>query len=168
MGETHNAAEATPETSPRSTPGATSTKNRRNSGLGRIIIAVYGIFALAATARAGFQLLTDFSTAPEPYLLSAFAAVVYIVATIALAIPGARAWWTALVAVLIELVGVIAIGAYSFAAPEHFPEATVWSHFGEGYGYVPVVLPVIGLIWLLTHRPGAEAVDDATAASART
>ncbi|MGO1182664.1 MAG: hypothetical protein ACTHZ5_03650 [Micrococcaceae bacterium] len=146
---------------------STTSKSRRNSGLGRIIIAVYGIFALAATARAGFQLLTDFSAAPEPYLLSAFAAVVYIVATIALAIPGARAWWTALVAVLIELVGVIAIGAYSFVAPEHFPEATVWSHFGEGYGYVPVVLPVIGLIWLLTHRPGADLVDDASAAGTR-
>lgn len=145
----------------------TAPRGRRNAGLGRIIIAVYGIFALAATARAGFQLITDFSTAPEPYLLSAFAAVVYIVATIALAVPGARAWWTALVAVVIELVGVIAIGAYSFAAPEHFPEATVWSHFGEGYGYVPLILPIIGLIWLLTHRPSTERIHHDTTVAAR-
>lgn len=123
-----------------------------------MIIAVYGIFALSASVRAGYQLVSDFAAAPEPYLLSAFAAVVYIVATIALAIPGARAWWTAFVAVLIELVGVIAIGAYSFAAPEHFQESTVWSHFGEGYGYVPLALPLVGLVWLLTHRPRTEPV----------
>lgn len=128
------------------------TGNRRNSGLGRIVVAVYGIFALAATARAGFQLLTDFSAAPEPYLLSATAAVVYIIATIALATPGTKAWWTALAAVGIELIGVIGVGIYSLIAPEHFPEATVWSHFGAGYGYIPAVLPVIGIIWLLTHR----------------
>lgn len=154
--------DATAETNPVAPP-----KGRRNSGLGRVIIAVYGIFALSASVRAGYQLASDFSAAPEPYLLSAFAAVVYIVATVALAVPGVRAWWTALVAVLIELVGVIAIGAYSFVAPEHFPESTVWSHFGEGYGYVPMVLPIIGLIWLLTHRPGAETGAHDTAVTGR-
>lgn len=128
---------------------------KRNQGLGRIIVAVYAIFALSATARAGWQLISDFEKAPEAYLLSAFAAVVYIVATISLARTGIKAWWTAFAAVLVELVGVVGIGIYSLAAPEHFPESTVWSEFGSGYGYIPLLLPVIGLIWLLTHRePG--------------
>lgn len=144
MAETINSA---PEQDP------TNPDAQRNKGLGRIIIAVYGIFALAAFARALFQILTKFDVAPVPFLLSGFAAVVYIIATVSLAKPGATAWKIAFVSVLVELVGVVGIGIWSFISPEQFPEPTVWSHFGEGYGYVPLVLPIIGLIWLLTHKP---------------
>ena len=34
-----------------------------------------------------------------------------------------------------------------------FPEATVWSGFGQGYGYIPLLLPIVGLIWLRRTRP---------------
>jgi len=44
------------------------------------------------------------------------------------------------------------LGAFSYAAPDDFPDATVWSHFGQGYGFVPVVLPVLGLLWLRRTR----------------
>ncbi|HET6299073.1 MAG TPA: hypothetical protein VFG33_37235 [Kribbella sp.] len=117
-------------------------------GPGRILILVYGIFALSATARAGVQIATQFSEAPIAYLLSALAAVIYCAATFALA----RATWfsrrVATVAILIELVGVVGIGAFSYAVPDDFPQATVWSHFGQGYGFVPLVLPILGLLWL--------------------
>ena len=109
---------------------------------------MYGIFALSATARAGVQIATQFSEAPIAYLLSALAAVIYCAATFALA----RATWVsrrvATVAILIELVGVVGIGAFSYAVPDDFPDATVWSHFGQGYGFVPLVLPILGLLWL--------------------
>ena len=67
---------------------APATTNTRNTGPGRLLIAVYAIFAISATARAGYQILTKFSEAPLAYLLSAFAAVVYVVATVSLAKPG--------------------------------------------------------------------------------
>ena len=57
----------------------------------------------------------------------------------------------------VELAGVVGVGALSFVRPELFPEATVWSHLGEGYGYVPLVLPLLGLWWLARTRPGAGA-----------
>src|SRR6478736_321504 len=69
-----------------------TAKDTRNTGPGRLLIAVYAIFALSATARAGYQILTKFSEAPLAYLLSAFAAVGYIVATISLAKPGRTAF----------------------------------------------------------------------------
>src|SRR4029453_3048019 len=59
-----------------------STVPKTNSGAGRVLVAVYGIFALAATARASVQLLTKFEQAPLAYLLSALAGLIYIVATI--------------------------------------------------------------------------------------
>ncbi|MFC9354937.1 hypothetical protein [Arthrobacter sp. NPDC057013] len=130
----------------------------RNTGPGRLLIAVYAIFAISATARAGYQILTKFSDAPLAYLLSAFAAVVYVVATVSLAKAG-RTWFkVSLVAVLVELVGVIIVGALSLFDSVQFPHETVWSAFGRGYAFVPLILPILGLIWLYRRRPSARAV----------
>lgn len=110
-----------------------------------MLITVYGIFALAATSRSAVQLVTRFDQAPVAYLLSAFAAVVYVLATITLALNSRR---VALVACAVELVGVVTVGSVSLFVPQAFPDATVWSTFGIGYGFIPLVLPVLGLLWL--------------------
>lgn len=122
-------------------------------GFGRVLVLVYAVFAVAATARASVQLVRDWHEAPLAYGLSAVAALVYIVATVALARRGRRARRVAWVAVTVELVGVLVVGAFSFLRPELFPDATVWSHLGQGYGYVPLVLPFVGLWWLRQTRP---------------
>lgn len=125
------------------------------TGLGRILVAVYGIFALAATARAGVQIATRFDEAPLAYLLSAFAAVVYVVATVALA-RTERLWWRiALLACGTELLGVVTVGTLSLADAAAFPDETVWSSYGRGYGFVPLVLPILGLLWLRRTRRSA-------------
>jgi len=113
-----------------------------------VLIAVYGIFALSASARAAVQIATKFSEAPLAYLLSAFAAVVYIVATVALARGGTTSRRVALVSCSIELAGVVAVGLLTVFDTAAFPDDTVWTDFGRGYGYVPLVLPVVGLLWL--------------------
>jgi hypothetical protein len=33
-------------------------------------------------------------------------------------------------------------------APSAFPDATVWSVYGNGYFFIPVVLPILGLLWI--------------------
>lgn len=125
----------------------------KSSGPGKIILAVYVIFCLSCGARALFQLFFKFDEAPVSFALSGLSAVIYIAATVALFRRGLRAYWAAVVAISIELVGVLAVGFFSVHNPELFPKASVWSHFGAGYGYVPLVLPVIGLVWLWTRRP---------------
>jgi hypothetical protein len=128
--------------------GARPDERSTATGPGRVLVAVYGVFALAATSRAGVQLATDFGEAPLAYLLSAFSAVVYVVATVALA---TRRRWSrplALAACTVELVGVLLIGTVSLLVPEDFPRATVWSGYGSGYLFVPLVLPLLGLWWL--------------------
>ncbi|NOJ61228.1 hypothetical protein [Arthrobacter sp. 260] len=133
----------------------------RNSGPGRLLIAVYGVFALAATARAVFQISTKFAEAPLAYLLTALAAGVYVLATVSLAMPGQRWYWISVGAVGLELVGVLTVGLFSLLDPEAFPNDTVWSLFGRGYGFVPLLLPVLGLWWLYLNRRG-RAVEPAT------
>jgi hypothetical protein len=127
---------------------------KKSMGVGRVLVAVYGVFALSASARAGYQLIREFDQAPVAYLLSAVAAVVYIVATFSLAQP-AKYRALALLAVRFELAGVIIVGLLSILMPELFGHPSVWSGFGVGYGFIPLVLPVLGLIWL--RRQNAEA-----------
>jgi hypothetical protein len=113
-----------------------------------VLVFIYGVFAVSASARAGYQIATEFDQAPVPYSLSALAAAIYIVATVALARDGRRSWRVAVVACAIELAGVVTVGAITVIDPGDFPADTVWSYFGRGYGFVPLVLPVLGLLWL--------------------
>ena len=128
----------------------------KSRGLGRVIIVVYGIFSLSAGVRALYQVLTQFDVAPLAYVLSLFSAAVYVLAAIALARTGPGWHRIATGAVLVELIGVLGIGAWTLAAPQLFADETVWSHFGQGYGYIPLLLPIVGLIWLRRTRPRAD------------
>ncbi len=123
------------------------------SGPGRVLVAVYAIFALAATSRAAVQISTKFHEAPLAYVLSALAAIVYVLATVALARRGAGWWRIALAACGIELVGVLTIGTFSLFDSEAFPHATVWSLYGQGYLFIPLILPMVGLYWLRRTKP---------------
>src|ERR1044072_3537178 len=104
------------------------TATRTRSGPGRILIAVYAIFALAA--------------------------VVYIVATVCLARGNRASRRVATVSIVVELVGVLTIGTLSLVDSKAFPDATVWSGYGQGCGDVPLVLPVVGLLWLRKTQAG--------------
>jgi hypothetical protein len=126
---------------------------KTNAGPGRILVAVYGLFALAAGARAGVQIATDFSAAPVAYLLSALAAVVYLVATVGLARSTGTSRLVARASCTFELAGVLIVGTLSLLDKHAFPDQTVWSAYGIGYGFVPLVLPVLGLLWLRRTRP---------------
>jgi hypothetical protein len=141
----------------------------RMTGIGRVLVIVYAIMALAATGRSFVQIAERFDEAPLAYTLSAVAAVVYILATLALIFSGSRAWYrVAWITISFELLGVLVIGTLSFAMPELFAHPTVWSWFGLGYVFVPLVLPFFGLWYLMTHRPAdpSRATDAASAAVA--
>src|SRR5450755_245855 len=127
---------------------ATSRPDSTRTGPGRLLVAIYGLFALSASARAGVQIATKFSHAPVAYLLSAFAAVVYILATVTLSVGSPTARRIAVLSCSVELAGVLAVGTWSLADPATFPDATVWSGYGSGCGFVPLVLPSFALRWL--------------------
>lgn len=126
----------------------------RMTGIGRVLVVVYAIMALAATGRSFVQVVEKFDQAPLAYSLSVVSALVYILATLALVFAGSRRWYiVAWVAIVFELVGVIVVGTLSLVAPDLFAHPSVWSWFGMGYLFIPLVLPFFGLWWLITHRP---------------
>ena len=116
------------------------------------MIAIYAIFAISATARASYQLIREFDQAPLAYSLSAISALVYLVATYSLSKQEEKWQRIASGTVWFELVGVVAVGALSLALPEFFAHPSVWSNFGAGYAFIPLILPILGLIWLRKHN----------------
>ena len=140
-----------PATTDPSTPAPAS--GTRISGIGRLLVVVYGILALAATGRSFVQIVGRFEEAPVAYALSALAAVVYAVATVALVRSGSGWYRVAWITIGFEMVGVLVVGLLSILDPELFPHDTVWSYFGRGYLFIPLVLPILGLWWLARHRP---------------
>lgn len=145
---------------------STTVPSSRMTGIGRVLVVVYAVMALAATGRSFVQILRRFDEAPLAYSLSALAAVVYILATLALVLARRRGWYTvAWIAIVFELTGVLVIGALSLLLPDLFSHDTVWSVFGRGYLFIPLVLPVFGIWWLRTHRPVPAAAAPAEAAA---
>lgn len=135
------------------TRGQREPKPPHRRALGQVLAAAYAVFAVSAGARAGAQMVTRFDEAPVAYLLSAVAAAVYLVATLAFRRPGRTAFRVALAACLFEMAGVLGVGAWTLLDPDLFADATVWSQFGRGYGFVPLVLPFLGLAWVRHVEP---------------
>ena len=126
-------------------PAGSARPATLTSGPGRLLTFFYGLLGLAATGRSAYQIATVFHRAPTAYVLSAVAAVIYLGALAAILAQARR---LAVVACTIELVGVVAVGTWSYLAPHDFPDQTVWSGYGSGYGYLPAVLPILALLWL--------------------
>jgi hypothetical protein len=142
-----------------SRPEVRVKRPRRIHGIGAVLVTVYAILAIGATSRAIYQIATVYSSATVPITLSAISGVIYVVATVALILP-APAWYrVAWVTISFELLGVLVIGTLSLIDPAIFAgsaaisDGTVWSYYGRGYLFIPVVLPVLGMLWLRAHRP---------------
>ncbi|MFP3990135.1 hypothetical protein U9R90_22235 [Streptomyces sp. E11-3] len=149
-GQRTEGAPKTPET-----PGKQRT--RLIGGPGLVLVWLYGVMVVGAVSRSAYQISTEFDRAPLAYALSAVAALVYAFITYTLVRGGETARRAALVCCAAELVGVLVVGAWTVAAPSAFPDATVWSKFGMGYLFIPVLLPVTAVYWLRRPWPGSPA-----------
>ncbi|MEO0024889.1 MAG: hypothetical protein RL196_1330 [Actinomycetota bacterium] len=132
----------------------TNEKTTTNLGAGRLLIAVYGVFALAASGRASFELITKFDLAPFSYSLSAVSALIYVLVAFALASKRPIAAQVAKIALWFELVGVVSVGTLGFFIPELGNFHTVWWFYGAAYACLPLVLPIFGLFYLNRKQKG--------------
>lgn len=121
---------------------------RRGTGALTVIVALYTVLALAAAGRASVQLADDPGHAPFAYGLTAVAAVVYITGAVLIRRSSPRARAAARLVCLSELVGVLIVGTLSLIERDWFPESSVWSVYGAGYGFIPLFLPPAALWWL--------------------
>ncbi|MEV7280122.1 hypothetical protein [Streptomyces sp. NPDC093111] len=122
------------------------------TGPGMLLVWLYGVMSVGAVSRSIYQIATEFDRAPLAYSLSAVAAVVYAFITYTLVRGGETARRAALVCCAAELVGVLTVGTWTLVEPSAFPDATVWSDYGYGYIFIPVLLPLTGIWWLRRSR----------------
>jgi hypothetical protein len=127
---------------------ATTGKRRLIGGPGMLLVWLYGVMVVGAVSRSAVQISTDFGRAPLAYSLSAVAGLVYGFITYSLVRGGDTARRAAFVCCALELAGVLVVGAWTLADPSAFPDATVWSDFGMGYLFIPVLLPLTAMYWL--------------------
>ncbi|MCX4802686.1 hypothetical protein ACFWWM_13295 [Streptomyces sp. NPDC058682] len=132
------------------TGAATTTAGRGRlvSGPGLLLVWLYGVMVVGAVSRSAFQISTEFDRAPLAYSLTAVAALAYAFITYSLVRGGEKARKAALICCAAELAGVLAVGTWTVVRPESFPDTTVWSQFGMGYLFIPVILPITGMLWL--------------------
>ncbi|MGV9846474.1 hypothetical protein ACWDUB_30860 [Streptomyces fungicidicus] len=126
-------------------------------GPGLLLVWLYGVMVVGAVSRSAYQIATDFDRAPLAYTLSALAGLVYGFITYTLVRGGETARRAALVCCAAELVGVLTVGTWTLVEPSAFPDATVWSDYGMGYLFIPVLLPLTAVYWLRRARPGRPA-----------
>lgn len=134
------------------TASGPAARKRLVSGPGLLLVWLYGVMVVGAVSRSAYQISTEFGRAPLAYSLSGAAALVYAFITYSLVRGGETARKAALVCCVAELAGVLAVGTWTLVRPESFPDATVWSEFGMGYLFIPVILPVTGMLWLRARR----------------
>ncbi|MGA5447084.1 hypothetical protein ACPESV_07955 [Streptomyces umbrinus] len=127
-------------------------RTRLIGGPGILLVWLYGVMVVGAVSRSAVQIATEFDKAPLAYSLSAVAGLVYGFITYSLVRGGETARKAALVCCAAELAGVLIVGTWTLAEPSAFPDATVWSDYGMGYLFIPVLLPVTALFWLRRSR----------------
>ncbi|MBA4862487.1 hypothetical protein H1V43_14005 [Streptomyces sp. PSKA54] len=137
--------------------GQQKTRTRLISGPGMLLVWLYGVMVVGAVSRSIVQIATEFDHAPLAYSLSAIAGVVYGFITYSLVRGGETARRAALVCCAAELAGVLIVGTWTLVEPSAFPDATVWSDYGMGYLFIPVLLPVTAMFWLRRARGAAGA-----------
>jgi hypothetical protein len=132
--------------------GPEKKRTRLISGPGMLLLWLYGVMVVGAVSRSAVQISTDFDKAPLAYSLSAVAGLVYGFITYSLVRGGETARRAALVCCAAELAGVLIVGTWTLVEPSAFPDTTVWSDYGIGYLFIPVLLPLSAMYWLRKAR----------------
>ncbi|WP_055534145.1 hypothetical protein [Streptomyces graminilatus] len=145
---------ATTDTSTEERP----VRKRLIGGPGILLVWLYGVMVVGAVSRSAVQISTEFDHAPLAYSLSAVAGVVYGFITYSLVRGGETARRAALACCAAELVGVLVVGTWTLVEPSAFPDSTVWSDYGMGYLFIPVLLPVSAMYWLRKARAPKEEI----------
>jgi hypothetical protein len=104
------------------------------------LTALYAFWALAVCSRVGWQYVTRIGN-HVPTHLSAITGILYImIAYWAWQGRSKSLQW----GLVIELIGVVVVGTYERFFP--FGYATAWSQYGAGYLYMPLLLPLVGIV----------------------
>lgn len=122
-------------------------------GLGRLVMAAFWLFGAWVTTNAVIDALHWDSGPIGPVVVALVAGIVYLVAALALTHNGRRMRRLGWAAVAVEALGPVLVGLLGMGVPALSDPRSPWGAFGADYWYIPLVLPVIGLVWLWWSNP---------------
>lgn len=115
-------------------------------GWGRLLVAVFAVFGVVVLAPA-VGALARAEDGAGPASLDVLSALGYLVLAACVAHNGRRVRMVGWVALATEAVGLVTV---SLLGPE---TATAWSGWGSAWGYLPVVLPLVGAAQMWLNDP---------------
>lgn len=128
--------------------------DRRPSwGLGRIVMALFWFFGVITTIPAVVSLIRDQQDPLGPRLVAVLAGIVYLLAAIGITHNGHRMRLLAWGSMAAALVGPLVVGLLGLGMARSSPVVSAWADFGAFYWYFPLLLPLIGLVWLWRSDP---------------
>lgn len=122
-------------------------------GLGRLVMAAFWLFGAWVTINAVVDVLHWNSGPIGPVLVALVAGLVYLLAALALTHNGRRMRMIGWASVSVEAIGPVLVGVLGVGVPQLSDPRSPWGAFGADYWYIPLVLPVVGLVWLWWSNP---------------
>jgi hypothetical protein len=124
------------------------TKAKTARGASDVLGFFYALWSFSALGRSSYEYLFKRPTTYIPAHLSTFVGLLYILIIVGLRRRSPRWWRLTLALLIVELAGVLIVGTIDVVW-RPFPYATVWSNYGVGYFFMPLLLPFAGLWWML-------------------
>lgn len=125
----------------------------RSLGLGRVVMALFWVFGVWTTVTGVLDLVHVGEGPLGSAIVSVLAGVVYLVAAVGITHNGRRMRIIGWAAMVVSAVGPILVGLLGLGLPELSATRSPWGAFGGHYFFIPLVLPVIGLVWLWWSNP---------------
>lgn len=125
----------------------------RSLGLGRVVMVLFWAFGVWTTVMGVIDLLHVGDGPLGSAIVSVLAGVVYLVAALGITHNGRRMRIIGWAAMVVCAVGPLLVGLLGLGIPELWATRSTWSAFGAHYSFIPLVLPVIGLVWLWWSNP---------------
>jgi hypothetical protein len=134
---------------------AQSERAKVSRGASDVLGFFYALWSFSALGRSSWEYLFKQNVATYvPAHLSTFVGVLYIFIIVGLRRRSPSWWWITLALLVVELAGVLIVGTIDVVW-QPFPYATVWSKYGIGYFFMPLVLPFVGLAYMLKKQTRA-------------
>ena len=131
---------------------AQSEQTKVSRGASDVLSFFYALWAFSALGRSSWEYLFKQNVATYiPAHLSTFVGVLYIFIIVGLRRRSPRWWWITMALLVVELAGVLIVGTIDVVW-QPFPYATVWSKYGIGYFFMPLILPFVGLAYMLKKQ----------------
>lgn len=134
--------------------GVVADNRTPSLGLGRLVMALFWVFGVIVTLISVKNLAGDSEAPLGPRFVALLASAVYVIAAVGLTHNGRRMRVIAWASLVISLVGPLIVGVGALGLPSEYSLSfSPWAQFGTTYWGLPLVIPLVGMVWMWWSDP---------------